>query len=102
MGKAIRKYTVMIEGSNVYLNRGHIERMGFFTTRRIEAMNREEAERIALEHVKQELEMLDVLCNSPETPPVFSIEQVHEVSSFGDNIVPGKGFSFYKDELAQH
>lgn len=91
----------MIEGQNIYLNRGQIARMGFFTTRWVEAKNAQDAETFAVEHVKAELAKLNVLCNLPNDPPVISIEQIREVSSFGDSIVPGKGFTFYEDELSK-
>lgn len=89
----------MIEGSNVFLNHGNIERMGFFTTRWIEAKTGEDAEQMGLAHVRQELESLSALCNSPADPPILSVVEVREVESFGDKIVPGKGFSLFKDEL---
>lgn len=87
----------MVEGKNIYLDRGHIERMGFFTTRRVEAKSLHEAKKIAVELVKQELDEVTVLYNSPEDPPVFLIEKGQEIDSFDDCSVPGKGFSFYPD-----
>jgi hypothetical protein len=92
-----KKYSVMVEGKNIYLNRGHVERMGFFTTRWVEAISKGEAEKMAVEFVKQELQALNVLCNSPEDPPVFVVKKVREVDSFDDFIVPGKGFTFFQE-----
>lgn len=96
-----KKYAVMIEGKNIYMNRGQVARMGFFTTRWIEAENPHEAEMIALRHVKTELEKFNVLCNTPDDPPDILIERIKEVSSFGENFVPGSGFTFYEDELSK-
>ncbi len=95
-----KKYSVMLEGRNIYLNRGRIERMGFFTTRWVEAISKDEAEKMAVELVNQELEALGILRNSPEDPPTFVVEKVREVDSFGDFIVPGKGFTFFQDKQA--
>lgn len=93
-----KKYSVVVEGVNIYLNRGRIERMGFFTTRWVEALKNDEAEKSAIELVKQELETMDVLCNSPQDPPTFSIDKVREIDSFDGFMVPGKGFSFFPDK----
>jgi hypothetical protein len=95
----VKKYSVIVEGKNIYLNRGRIERMGFFTTRWVEATDRNEAEKKAIDLVKQEVEELDVLCNSPKDPPTFLVDKVREVDSFGDARVPGKGFALFPDEL---
>lgn len=96
----MKKYSIVVEGKNVYLNRGQIERMGFFTTRWVEARNKQEAKKIAIEHIEHELATLEILCNSPKDPPILVVDKTQEVDSFGDNIVPGKGFTFYKDENA--
>ncbi|HLQ26020.1 MAG TPA: hypothetical protein VK138_09095 [Acidiferrobacterales bacterium] len=90
----LKKYSVMVEGKNIHLNRGQ---MGFFTTRRVEAISKREAEEIAIELIKQELETLGVLCNSIGDPPTFVIEKVDEVDSFGDFVTPGKGFTLFPE-----
>jgi len=61
-------------------------------------MSKDDAEKIAVQLVKKELEALDVLCNSPKDPPTFVVEKAREIDSFSDFIVPGKGFTFFQDE----
>jgi len=94
----MKKYSIMVEGKNILIKRDHIERMGFLTTRWISAPNIQEAKRIAIEHVKKELDSLDILLNTLDDIPLFSVEEIREVNSFGDNLVPGSGFTFYEEE----
>jgi len=94
----MKKYSVIVKGTNVYLNRGQIERMGFFANRWFEATSKQEAEELAIKDVRRELIAREILFNSPEDPPVLTVEKTQEVDSFGDNIVPGKGFTFYEDK----
>lgn len=94
----VKKYSVMIEGKNLCLERGGLKKMGFFTTRWVEAVSAKEAERIAIGHVKNELMELGVLRNAAEDPPTFVIEKTREVVSFGDNIVPGRGFTLFEED----
>lgn len=94
---ALKKYCVVVNGENIYLDMGKVERYGFFTERWVEAENPKIAADLALVHVEQELVKGNRLRNRLEDPPSLLIDEIHEVSSFGDNIVPGKGFSFYPD-----
>lgn len=87
----------MVEGKNVYLDRGSVQRMGFFTTRWVEASSEEKAADIAIDLVKQELRSVDAMRNNPADPPICTVEKIREVNSFEGFIVPGMGFSFYED-----
>lgn len=85
----------MVEGSNVWLNRG---RMGFFATRWIEAGDEQEATAKAIDLVKKELDALQAICNPADEQPTFSVESLREIESFENLVVPGKGFTFYPEE----
>ena len=48
----MQKYSVLIEGKNIFIKRDKIEKVGFYTTRWIEAENQRDAEEKAIEYVK--------------------------------------------------
>jgi hypothetical protein len=95
----MKKYTVRVEGRNYLvksLDDNKEEKLGFFTARFVEANNKKEAENIALNLIREELH--DKIINKRDNPPMLYVEDIDEVSSFGDNIVPGKGFTWYPEE----
>jgi hypothetical protein len=87
----------MVEGKNVYLDRGNVQRMGFFTTRWIEAFSEEGAANMAIDLVKQELRAVSGMRNDPSDPPIYTVEKIQEIDSFEGFNAPGRGFSFYED-----
>lgn len=70
-------------------------RHGFFTTRFIEAEDRSTAGKIAVDLIKKEL--TGTLLNDQFNAPTMRVDEVTEVLSFGDNLVPGKGFTWYPE-----
>jgi hypothetical protein len=92
----MKKYKVVVEGRNCLIELGNIaQRHGFFTTRFIEAEDTSTAGQIAVDLVKKEL--TDTLLNDQFNPPSMYVDEVGEVRSFGDNLVPGKGFTWYPE-----
>jgi hypothetical protein len=88
----------MVEGKNIVLRGREQEKLGFFTTRWVEASNQQEAERLAIDFVNEELASLSAVGNPKDDPPKLVVEKIRKVDSFGDVPVPGKGFSFYRDD----
>ena len=93
----MKKYRVLIEGKNFLVKiESKIELHGFFTTRFIEARHETEAEKIALDLIRDELK--DVVLNERSDPPMMYIDKIDELISFGDNLVPGAGFTWFLEE----
>jgi hypothetical protein len=93
----MKKFEIMIEGKNFLIRiDDEIRRVGFFTTRFVEANNAAAAEGRALDLVRDELR--DRVLNERTNPPMMFIKRMDEVSSFGDRSVPGKGFSWYPED----
>lgn len=92
----MKKYVVVVEGANIRFRERPGARSGLFTTRRVEAKAIAEAEKLAIDLVKEELASIGATCEAGDDPPVFSTDESYEVGSFDGHIVPGKGFSLYE------
>lgn len=93
----MNKYKILIEGKNYFVKfNDEVKRVGFFTTRFIESKNSQDAEKKAIDLIKNEL--IDVILNGPSQPPVLYVEEIIEMQSFGVNPVPGTGFTWYIED----
>ncbi|HPA14550.1 MAG TPA: hypothetical protein PKV75_04660 [Desulfobacterales bacterium] len=93
----MQKYKVIIEGNNfaIRLN-DKVGKHGFFTTRFVEAKDSKNAETLTMNLIRDELKL--TVLNDSSDPPVMYVEEVHEIDDFGDNMVPGSGFTWFKEE----
>lgn len=91
----LKKYKVVIEGTN-FLIRGEKSKMGFFTTRFVEAPGEEKAEMIAIDLIKDELK--DSVVNPKSDSPMLYLDSITEGPFPSDAQIPGKGFSWYIEE----
>jgi hypothetical protein len=48
--------------------------------------------------VRHDPKLQGALVNLPEDPPSFSIDELHEVSSFDELKPPGTGYIFFSEE----
>lgn len=96
----MKKYKFLIEGKNFLINiDGQDKKVGFFTTRYVEAENSNEAELSAISLIKNDPKLKDNILNTNSDPPAIILESVSEVNDFGTNAPPAPpGFSFYLDE----
>lgn len=93
----MRKYRLLISGNCALLRlEGQVRECGFYTTKFVEAANRESAENEARNLVQRELS--GIVLNEYRNPPSISIEEVVELHSFKDHPVPGTGFTWYLDD----
>lgn len=94
----MRKYKVLVEGRNclIVLDADVKKRCGFYSTRFVEAGDTHAAEQVAIELIREELK--GILCNDPSSPPLVRVDEINEVASFGDNLTPGKGFTWYIEQ----
>lgn len=93
----MNKYKVLIEGNNiVILLDGKVGKYGFFASRFVEAKDSKEAETLVKNLISEELK--SIVLNDYSDPPMMSIEENSEIDDFGDNIIPGSGFTWFKAE----
>lgn len=92
-----KKFKIVVEGQNYTVNLDNTpQRCGFFTTRFVEADNPSEAENIVLQLIRDELK--GIVLNDRNDPPAISLDEIVEIASFGNNDVPGFGFTWFKEE----
>jgi len=90
------KYIFVINGQNFKINfEGKIQKVGFYTTRRINNNDVGTAEKVALDLIRAELDGL--VLNDRVDQPVVYVESVREVESFEGDLVPGSGFTWYDE-----
>jgi hypothetical protein len=97
----MRRFRVMLQGAPVLLldvDSQEVNRLGFYTTRWIQAESAEEAGRLASRMVLDEL-MKTGTKNPPEHPIHVAVDEVVEASWFEMlRRAPGRGFTFYPDD----
>ncbi|RJP73041.1 MAG: hypothetical protein C4532_05090 [Candidatus Abyssobacteria bacterium SURF_17] len=92
----MKKYRVFVEGTNFALREEgkEIFKHGFYTTRFVEARDSKHAEDSVIQLIRKELK--SVVLNDCSDPPVMYVQEMEEISDFGNHHVPGKGFSWYE------
>ena len=50
--------------------------------------------------IRDELE--SIILNDRSDPPTMYVEENFEIDDFGDNLVPGSGFTWFKSEETSH
>lgn len=101
LNRCMPKYKVSLRGTGCWLHTGRSfrglgrrqppRRVGFYTTRFIEADSPEEAGRRAVESVTQEVSAYHL----PDRPWSVTVEDVHEDEAGFEMHAPGAGFSWY-------
>ena len=99
----MKKFSVFIHGKNFLLRLDQeIERLGFYTTRYVEAEDSALAEFMAVELIQNDKDLNQNVTNTPENPPMLYAEEILELESFGDVNPPGGGYSFYRYDQELH
>jgi len=97
----MKKFKIVVKGNSYKTAVGsRVQTFGFHTARFIESDNYTAAKERALELVKRELE--DIVFNNPAGSPVIEVPQFIEVESFGDNEVPGSGFTWHMEGKSEY
>lgn len=106
------KFVVMIEGRNCLMIAPEpkglkrlkkssrpipSERLGFFTTRCVEAVDAGAAKEVALDLVADELRGKKMIQNAAENPPTLTISEVRILEP-SESMPLGKGFTFFPEE----
>lgn len=98
----MKKYRILLEGKNFLINSDEgPNRMGFYTTRYVEAENREDAEKRSVELIKNDPKLKDVMLNIRSDPPMIYLEKIEEISSFDGVDKTNTGYTFYPEESKQ-
>src|SRR5262249_24035175 len=95
----MKKYKVFLNGRNFLMEAdGQPKKMGFYTTRFVEAETPENAENIAVELVRNDAELRKAVKNEKPDPPTIYAEEIALLQSFEGILVPGTGYTFYEEE----
>ncbi len=94
-----KKYKVLVRGDNFLLNLdGKNQKLGFYTTRFVEAQNEEDAEERAIVLLRDDSKLRSGVLNEQSDSPVMFAEEIVELKSFDGLKTPGTGFTFYPKE----
>lgn len=95
----MKRYKVFVRGENFLLNLdGENQKVGFYTTRFVEAENEEAAEYAVMDMLRDDPQLARSVLNESSDPPMMYADEVEELISFKGFPVPGTGFSFYPEE----
>jgi len=88
-------YRVFLKGQNFLLNvNGTPKRLGFFTTRFVQADNREETELLAVDLIRNDTWLRDSILNERSDPPRIFAQEISVLDASDVPDVQG-GFSFF-------
>src|SRR5687768_6172626 len=95
----MKKFRVFVRGENFLINLDDVEqKLGFYTTKYVEAQNEEAAEHIVMNMLRDDPKLAKGVLNDKSDPPMMYAEEVEEIESFEAVPLPGSGFAFYPDE----
>ena len=94
----MKKYKIFARGQNFLFDvNGKPERLGFYTTRFVEAADEKAAEENAISILRDDPTLKQCTLNEKTDAPMLFVEEITEVDSFNGLNVPGAGFSFYPE-----
>ena len=94
----MKKYQVLVEGRNVWMDiNGERKNGGFYTCRFVEEKNEKDAANAAIELVKNALRSRDDIVNTKSDPPLLQADEIEELESF-DNIESLEPAFIFHDE----
>lgn len=99
----MKRFKVLVCGENFLVwSEGAVKRMGFYTTRFVEAADEEEAESVALETLRQEPVMGDATLNDAFDPPLLFAERVDEIPPAKRVRKRWSGLTFFEEPRVLH
>jgi hypothetical protein len=103
MGTATKTFRVLVRGENFFLNlEGAVKRYGFYTTRLVDAPNEAEAERLAIEMLRENERLRGQVLNDRSDRPMLFAEEIAELSP-QDAVEPrAPGLAFFEDQGTAH
>lgn len=95
----MKNFRVLVRGQNFLINLDDVDqKVGFYTTRFVEAQNQEAAEYAVMDMLRDDPKLAKGVLNDKSDPPMMYAEEVEEIDSFKGLQLPGTGFAFYPDE----
>ncbi len=95
----MKKYKVFVRGENFLINLDGVnQKMGFYTTRFVEAESEEAAESAVMDLLRSDPKLIKGVLNEESDSPMMYAEEIEELKSFKGFPVPGTGFAFYPEE----
>jgi hypothetical protein len=91
----MKKFSVLLRGDNFLIDAGDSpQRLGFYTMRYVEAEDEGEAEARAVDLLRQDTRLREVVLNDPSDPPMLFAEEIDELDSFDgiESLTPGLAF----------
>ena len=97
----MQKYRVMIHGQNLLTDVDGIrQKLGFFTNVFVEAFTPADAESRAIEILREDADLADILLNLDDDPLSLSANEIREIESFDGHKVPRDAFMLYSPKEA--
>lgn len=95
----MKKFRVFVRGENFLINIDDVQqKLGFYTTRYVEALNEEAAEYAVMDMLRGDPKLAKGVLNDKSDPPMMYAEEVEEIDSFEGVPLAVSGFAFYPDE----
>jgi hypothetical protein len=95
----MRKFRVFVRGEHFLINLdGERRRVGFYTTRFVEAADENAAELAAIDLLRNDPQLVKGVLNERSDPPMMYAEEITELIDFEGCPVPGAGFAFFTEE----
>jgi hypothetical protein len=95
------KYRVLINGENFLINfDGQVQKVGFYTSRIVDAQNPEEAELTSVALVKGDSALKGFVLNERDDSPMLYAEEIEEIEKSGSQKNVNTGFSWYTEDEA--
>ena len=93
----MKKYKILIEGRNFLINLdGQEKKVGFYTTRFIEAGEDKTAKQLVIDSTYHDLNLKREILNKNIDPPLINVESIEEVKDIDASL--STGFSFFLEE----
>ena len=91
-------YQISLNGENFWFEKeGKPSRLGFYTTRYVIAENESEAENKAVQMLRDDPQLKNVL-NDKSDPPMIYCESIDVINAFELSTVVNQGYVFYPGE----
>ncbi len=93
----MKHFRILVNGEQFCMKmNGGTEVMGFYVQKVVQARDSKEAEMVAVEIIRTDDKLLNLLINSPDYQPKLSVEEIEEVEA--NFVLDNLGYSFYLDE----
>src|SRR5258706_15900245 len=98
----MQKYRVIVHGKNLWTEADGIrQRFGFYTNVFVEAFTPADGESRAIELIREDAHLQDMLVNVEDDPLRLSADDVQELQSFDSAQLPRTGLSLYPEKSQQ-